>query len=163
MNRARRGAALFAAIMAGVSATVGARLLLGDDGGDGTGTEQGAQAADSPGSASAPQPSSTSGSGTGSGSGSGSGTSTVQGAAEETRFGTVQVAVTFTGSKITSVQTLQAPSGRGRDQMLTQYATPLLAKEVIASQSARVDTISGATYTSEGYLASVQSAIDAHK
>jgi uncharacterized protein with FMN-binding domain len=163
MNRARRGAALFAAIMAGVSATVGARLLLGDDGGAATGTEQGAQAADSPGAASAPEPSATSGTGSGTGTGSGSGTSTVQGAAEETRFGTVQVAVTFTGSKITSVQTLQAPSGRGRDQMLTQYATPLLAKEVIASQSARVDTISGATYTSEGYLASVQSAIDAHK
>jgi uncharacterized protein with FMN-binding domain len=132
MRRTWRGTALFAAIMAGVSATVGARMLLGDGAATGAGP-------------------------------TGGGTTTVQGATEQTRFGPVQVSVTFSGAKITSVQTLQAPSGRGRDQMLTQYATPLLAKEVIASQSARVDTISGATYTSEGYLASVQSAIDAHK
>lgn len=158
MTRKWQGTALFALVMAGVSATVAGRLLAG--GGGAVADAAGAAS----GTSSAPSSSSGSGTGsdTGSGTGSGTGSDTVQGDAEQTRFGAVQVAVTFDGSKIVDVQTLVAPSESGRDEMLTQYATPQLAKEVIASQSAKVDTISGATYTSEGYLASVQSAIDKH-
>jgi len=148
MSRRWQGTALFAVIMAGLSATVAGRLLTA---GDAT-----AGAAGTAGTSSTSTSSGTTSSGTASGT-------TVTGDAEQTRFGTVQVAVTFAGSKITAVKTLQAPSESGRDQMLTQLATPQLEHEVIASQSARVDTVSGATYTSEGYLASVQSAIDAHR
>lgn len=154
MSRKWQGTAMFAVIMAGVSATVAGRMLAG--GADAsTAPAASAPAAPDSGSSSSSGPSSSSGSSSSSGE-------TVTGAVEQTRFGAVQVSVTFSGSKITAVTTLQAPGGSGRDEMLTQYATPLLEQEVIASQSARVDTISGATYTSEGYLASVQSALDAH-
>lgn len=145
MSRKWQGTAMFAVIMAGISATVAGRMLAG-----------GADASATPAASAPAAPDS------GSSSSSRSSGETVTGAVEQTRFGAVQVSVTFSGSKITAVTTLQAPSGSGRDEMLTQYATPLLEQEVIASQSARVDTISGATYTSEGYLASVQSALDAH-
>lgn len=153
MSRRWQGTALFALLMAGVSATVAGRMLVGGDT-----TTAGAAA----GTGTATDPSTTQQSAAPSGTGTGTGTGTVKGKTEQTRFGAVQVSVTFSGSRITSVQTLQAPSESGRDEMLTRYATPQLAQEVIASQSAKVDTISGATYTSEGYLASVQSAIDAH-
>ena len=62
--------------------------------------------------------------------------------------------------KITDVQTLQLPGGQFRSQQIGQYAAPQLRSEVLAAQSAQVNTISGATYTSEGYLQSVQSALD---
>jgi len=85
----------------------------------------------------------------------------VDGAVENTRFGPVQVQVTFSGSQITAVKTLQVPSG-GRSDEINSYAAPQLAQEVMSSQSANIDTVSGATYTSEAYSQSVQSAID-HK
>lgn len=87
-------------------------------------------------------------------------TKTVLGSAVDTRYGTVQVKVTFSGNSITAVDTVQAPSGNGRDIEINQQALPMLEQEVLASQSANIDTVSGATYTSEGYIQSVQSAID---
>ena len=84
----------------------------------------------------------------------------VDGAVEDTRYGPIQVEVTFTGTKITAVKTLQSPSQDGRSAQINDYATPILAQEVLASQSAQIDTVSGATYTSDGYAQSVQSAID---
>jgi uncharacterized protein with FMN-binding domain len=87
-------------------------------------------------------------------------TQTVNGDAVQTRFGTVQVAVTFSGTTITKLNVLQAPQESGHDMELTNYSVPVLTQEVLSSQSANVDTVSGATYTSEGYLQSVQSAID---
>jgi len=62
--------------------------------------------------------------------------------------------------KITDVQTLQLPGGQIRSQQIGQYAAPQLRSEVLAAQSAQVNTISGATYTSMAYLQSVQSALD---
>lgn len=87
-------------------------------------------------------------------------TVTVTGDAVQTRFGPVQVAVTFSGDTITAVDPVQLPNGNGRDIAINSYATPILEQEVLASQSARIDTVSGATYTSEGYIDSLQSAID---
>jgi uncharacterized protein with FMN-binding domain len=84
----------------------------------------------------------------------------VNGAVENTRFGPVQVQVTFVGTKITAVKTLQSPSDDGRSVSINSRATPMLEQEVLASQSAQIDTVSGATYTSDGYVQSVQSAID---
>jgi uncharacterized protein with FMN-binding domain len=84
----------------------------------------------------------------------------VDGAVENTRYGPVQVEVTFTGTKITAVKTLQSPTQDGRSVQINDYATPILAQEVLASQSAQINTVSGATYTSDGYTQSVQSAID---
>jgi uncharacterized protein with FMN-binding domain len=78
----------------------------------------------------------------------------------QTRFGNVQVKVTFSGKTITKIDVLQVPQESGRDQEIASYSVPILQQEVLQSQSARVDSVSGATYTSDGYLQSVQSAID---
>lgn len=89
-----------------------------------------------------------------------SSTVTVAGAVSQTRYGPVQVSVTFTGTQIVDVQTLQAPSDHHESAQISERSTPILAQEVLAAQSAAIDTVSGATYTSEAYAESVQSAID---
>ncbi|HEY2557446.1 MAG TPA: FMN-binding protein, partial [Diaminobutyricibacter sp.] len=85
---------------------------------------------------------------------------TVDGAVEQTPYGPIQVQLTYTGTKITAVTELQSPSDRGRSVEINQQAGPILEQEVLSSQSAKIDTVSGATYTSDGYAQSVQSAID---
>ncbi len=85
---------------------------------------------------------------------------TIKGDVVSTQYGPVQVSVTFTAKKITAVNTLQTPTADGRSLAIADRAVPTLHDEVIASQSAQIDTVSGATYTSEGYAQSVQSAID---
>ena len=92
---------------------------------------------------------------------SGGGTRTLTGAVEDTPYGPVQVAVTLTGTRIVDVTPQQLPNDNGRSQEINNYAAPLLRQEVLAAQSAQVDTISGASYTSDGYARSVQSALDA--
>lgn len=87
-------------------------------------------------------------------------TVTIVGSVAQTRYGAVQVSVTFTGSTITDVQTLQAPDRERRSLEISQESTPILAQEVVAAQSAQIDTVSGATYTTDGYRESVQAAID---
>lgn len=87
-------------------------------------------------------------------------TKTVTGTAVDTRYGPVQVKVTFEGTKITAIDAIQYPTESGRDQEINSQAIPMLQQEAMASQSAKIDTISGATYTSEGYIQSLQSAID---
>jgi uncharacterized protein with FMN-binding domain len=87
-------------------------------------------------------------------------TVTIVGAAVQNRYGSVQVSVTFTGTQITDVQTLQSPNRERESQQISQRSTPVLAQEVLAAQSAQIDTVSGATYTSQSYVQSVQSAID---
>ena len=90
----------------------------------------------------------------------GTGSGQYTGSAVQTPFGTVQVQVTMQNGTITDVQALQLPTGRGHTQQLSSYAGPQLRSEVLQAQSAQVDTISGATYTSEGYMQSLQSALD---
>lgn len=85
---------------------------------------------------------------------------TVNGSVVQTPYGSVQVAVVFDGSKIVEVQALQTPSDQDRSIQIAQVATPILRQEVLSAQSARVDAVSGATYTSDGYAQSVQYAID---
>ena len=85
---------------------------------------------------------------------------TVVGSVAQTRYGPVQVQVTFTGSQIVDVQTLQSPSSHRESEQISARSTPVLAQEVLTAQSASIDTVSGATYTSEGYRESVQAAID---
>ncbi|GAA1099545.1 hypothetical protein GCM10009663_47860 [Kitasatospora arboriphila] len=68
--------------------------------------------------------------------------------------------VTLDGSRITNVDVVQYPSNDHRDQEINSYALPLLNQEAIAAQSARIDVVSGATFTSDGYTRSLQSALD---
>ncbi|MEV4425983.1 FMN-binding protein [Streptomyces sp. R-07] len=88
------------------------------------------------------------------------GTGTFTGDPIDTRYGTVQVAVTLTHGKITSITVLQAPDRGGRDQQISSYALPRLTQEAIGTQSAQIDAVSGASYTSQGYIESLQSALD---
>ena len=85
---------------------------------------------------------------------------TVLGQPENNPYGTVQVEVTLAGGRITDVRAVQLPSG-GRSGEIAAYAAPRLRSEVLAAQSAGIDTVSGASYDSEGYARSVQSALDA--
>lgn len=89
-----------------------------------------------------------------------SGTKVVTGDAADTRYGPVQLKVTFSGKKITGINVLQYPTESFRDQEINSYALPLLNQEAMAAQSAHIDVVSGATYTSDGYAQSLQSAID---
>ncbi len=89
-----------------------------------------------------------------------SATKTVTGDTADTRYGPVQLQVTFSGKKITSINVLQYPSESFRDQQINSYALPILNQEAIAAQNANIDVVSGATYTSDGYAQSLQSAID---
>jgi len=75
-------------------------------------------------------------------------------------FGTVQVQVTMQNGTITDVQALQLPNDRGHSAEVSAYAGPQLRTEALQAQSAQIDTISGATYTSYGYQQSLQSALD---
>jgi uncharacterized protein with FMN-binding domain len=89
-----------------------------------------------------------------------SGAKTVTGSQVGTRYGPVEVKVTVTNGKITSVDAVEYPTDRARDVEINSKAVPLLNKEALSANSAKIDTISGATYTSNGYKTSLQSALD---
>jgi uncharacterized protein with FMN-binding domain len=91
---------------------------------------------------------------------SATGTRTVTGDVVPNRYGDVQVAVVLNGSQIVDVKPLQMPFDRARSQDISTQAAPLLHDEVLQAQSAQIDTIGGATYTSDGYAQSLQSALD---
>jgi uncharacterized protein with FMN-binding domain len=86
---------------------------------------------------------------------------TVNGGVADTMFGPVQVQVTVRGGRIVGAHAIVYPQGGGRDQQINSRAIPQLDQETVAIQSARIDTVSGATYTSDGYRRSLQSALDA--
>ena len=107
------------------------------------------------------------GSATGPGGSSGSGarkgtagSGTFTGPTVETPYGPVQVAVTLSHRRITSVKALQTPSDAARSQEIAAYAVPRLTQETLGAQSAQIDAVSGASYTSAGYIQSLQSALD---
>jgi uncharacterized protein with FMN-binding domain len=87
-------------------------------------------------------------------------TRTVTGNTYDTRYGPVQVQVTLKGSTITNVAALQLPQSNGRDVEIDNYAVPQLRQEAISANSAHIESVSGATYTSDGYIQSLQSALD---
>ncbi|WP_326834976.1 FMN-binding protein [Amycolatopsis rhabdoformis] len=93
-------------------------------------------------------------------SGSASG-GTFTGTAADTPYGPVQVEITVTGGRITAARVVQVPEESGRDVRINSAAVPVLNQETLQAQSAQIDTVSGATYTSEGYTQSLQAAIDA--
>ncbi len=88
---------------------------------------------------------------------------TFKGTSIGTRFGSVQVQVTITKGAITDVSALQLTDRDNRSVSISNRAAPVLRSEVLSAQSANVQTIGGATYTSEGYLSSLQAALDGAK
>ena len=114
-------------------------------------------ATSAPADAAAPTPPPTTGSGAG--GTTSAATTKVDGPVVSTRYGDVQVELVVGGGRIQDVVALELPTGR-RSGQISQYAEPILHSETLQAQSASIDTVSGATYTSEAYTQSLQGAID---
>ncbi|RZK95655.1 MAG: FMN-binding protein [Rhodococcus sp. (in: high G+C Gram-positive bacteria)] len=112
-------------------------------------------------------PGETSGSGPGS-SGSGgdspqptsTGPSAFTGSTAQTRWGPVQVKIVVTDGRVTDVTVPQYPNGNSKDQQINSRALPALIRETLDAQGAQIDMVSGATVTSDGYIQSLQAALD---
>jgi uncharacterized protein with FMN-binding domain len=88
------------------------------------------------------------------------GTKTITGTAADTRYGPVQVRITVTNGTVTAVTAVDYPQNDPRDQQINSFAIPQLDQEATAAKSSGIDFVSGATYTSQGYVQSLQSALD---
>jgi uncharacterized protein with FMN-binding domain len=75
------------------------------------------------------------------------------------RYGDVQVRVVISNGRITDVQAVQLPTDRAESAYISQQVGPLLRSEALQAQSANIDIISGATYTSQSYAQSLESAL----
>lgn len=78
----------------------------------------------------------------------------------DTRWGPVQVQITVANGKVTKSEAIVYPTENGRDVEINSVAVPTLNDEAVTAQSASIDMVSGATYTSNGYIESLQSALD---
>lgn len=97
-----------------------------------------------------------------SGTGTGSTTAaTYDGSTVQTRYGSVQVRVTIQAGKITEITPLQLTDAERKSAQISSRAAPVLRSEVLQAQSANVQTVGGATITSDAYLTSLQAALDA--
>jgi uncharacterized protein with FMN-binding domain len=108
----------------------------------------------------APSTSSSSSGSSRSSSSSSSTSKTATGSAISTRYGNVQLKVTVSGGKLTKIQAIQLPSSDPKSSQISSYAEPALSQSALTKQSANVDAVSGATYTSDGYKTALQSALD---
>jgi uncharacterized protein with FMN-binding domain len=82
-----------------------------------------------------------------------------KGPSEDMRWGPVQATVSIKSKKITAVSISTSPENR-RSQLIDDRAVPLLQQETLQAQSANIDTVSGATMTSEAFIQSLQSALN---
>jgi len=94
------------------------------------------------------------------GAGGSTETRSFTGAVESTPYGPMQVKVTLTGQRITAVTVLQETNDGAESQQIDSFSIPKLTSETLTAQSARIDSVSGATSTSTGYIGSLQSALD---
>ena len=145
-----------AAVLGATAATVGLLFLYPTSTNRGADQQRPGQAAATPGVVSPASPGGSAPSGS-----SGSATTVVNGTSADTRYGPVQVRLHVRGGRIISAKAIDYPLGSGTDRQINSYAIPILQKETVAAQSAQIDTVSGATYTSDGYRTSLQAALDA--
>jgi uncharacterized protein with FMN-binding domain len=89
-----------------------------------------------------------------------SGETAITGQAANTVYGPVQIQLIVRDNKIVKVSVLQQPDGTIHDLQIGQFAFPQLISETLSAQSAKIDAVSGASYTSAGYIQSLQSALD---
>jgi uncharacterized protein with FMN-binding domain len=85
---------------------------------------------------------------------------TVTGPVVQVKWGQVQVRATLDAGRITAVDVLRTPDENAHDRQVNAAAVPVLVRETLAAQSARIDMVSGATFTSSGYVRSLQAALD---
>ena len=134
----------------GTSALTGTNSSPAPDTGSGSGSSTPAQGGASPGTSRA-----------GGASANGSGKNgTYTGSAADTMYGPVQVRITVSGGKLTDVAVLQVPDNGRYESEIVADALPILHSEALSAQSANIDIVSGATFTSQGYAQSLQSALD---
>jgi uncharacterized protein with FMN-binding domain len=88
------------------------------------------------------------------------GETTVTGKVANTAYGPVQIELVVKSHKIVKVAVLEQPTNTIHDIQIGEFAFPKLISETLAAQNAKVDAVSGASYTSAGYIASLQSAVD---
>ncbi|MEA2306099.1 MAG: hypothetical protein QOH43_3379 [Solirubrobacteraceae bacterium] len=112
------------------------------------------------GSSSSPSSSSSSAGSSSSSATSTAGTRTATGDAIATRYGNAQVRVTVSGGKITKIEAIQLQGNDPRSVQISSSAEPYLRQSALTKQSAAIDAVSGATFTSASYEASLQSALD---
>jgi uncharacterized protein with FMN-binding domain len=117
-----------------------------------TGATSGSTSAPAAGSTATPAPTTSTGSGS-------AATATIDGPAVDTRYGTIQVSIVVAGGQLQDVVALQLPTGR-RSGQISNAAAPILREEALQANSASIDTVSGATYTSDAYAQSLQAALD---
>ena len=86
---------------------------------------------------------------------------TFTGGTAQTAYGPVQVQIVVQNNTITSANAIRSPTGNSHDVAIAQYAIPVLNREAVQAQSAQISMVSGATYTSSGYIQSLQSALSA--
>ena len=129
--------------------TPGGASAGGGSGQGGSGTASGARTS----SGATPAPSSTGGSSTTS-------AKTVTGDPADTMYGPVQVQITVKNGKLTGVDAIEYPTETPHDEQINAYAIPQLTQEALTAGSAKIDAVSGASYTSQGYITSLQSALD---
>jgi uncharacterized protein with FMN-binding domain len=133
-------------------ATVEATVQTGGSAGSSPATTSGSSGGGTAGAAASPAPAATSAT-------AGAAATTIKGTTVSTRYGDVAVEVTVANGRITDVQALLLPSG-GRSGQISASAAPVLASEALTAQSASIDIVSGATYTSQAYAQSLQAALD---
>ena len=88
------------------------------------------------------------------------GETAVTGHVANTVYGPVQIQLIVKSGKIVKVAVLQQPMNTIHDIQIGEFAFPRLISETLAAQTAKIDTVSGASYTSAGYISSLQSAVD---
>lgn len=113
-----------------------------------------------PGGGAAPEPTTPAASGSAAPATGTANSGTFTGDSADTRWGPVQVQITVADGAVTAVTAVDYPQNNGRDIEINQYAIPQLDQEATAAKSATIDTVSGATVTSDGYIQSLQSALD---
>ena len=114
-------------------------------------------------STSAPQPTSGSPAGTASPTTTApaaSSTRNATGSDVQYRYGDIELAVTATGSKIDNITVVKNDATDGRSYQINSEAVPILESETLSAQSSQIDGVSGASYTSQAYVQSLQSALD---
>lgn len=165
--RALAGGVIASAAIVSVGWQIGAQQLAATSASSAGSAAPGAGSGSSTPSTPSSSPSASSGS-SASGSSTSGGTSssktsvsgTFAGTTVQTQFGPMQVEIVVAAGKITDVRALQLTDQGGRSVQISNYAAPILRTEALSAQSASIQSVSGATYTSQGYITSLQAAID---
>jgi uncharacterized protein with FMN-binding domain len=88
------------------------------------------------------------------------GETTITGHVANTVYGPVQIELVVKSGKIVKVAVLKQPTNTIHDIQIGEFAFPRLISETLSAQSAKIDAVSGASYTSAGYISSLQNAVD---